>query len=419
MEIVPSKNKLINMKNKLLFLLIAILSLNCYSQISFEKGYYINNSNQKTDCLIKNIDWKNNPTEFKYRLSENSEPKDITIKTVKEFGVYNISKYIRRTVNIDRSSKITMKLSTDKKPVFKEEELFLRVLVESKYNLYEYVDGIVSRYFYSKENSAIEQLVFKKYKTIDNKIGENNRFRQQLWVDLKCENFKKSKIKSLGYNKNDLVQFFTDYNECHNRELTYFEPKPKRDLFNLTFRPRLNSSSLSIQNSIYKSRNTDFENKTGFEFGLEFEFILPYNKNKWGIAIEPTYRKFKSEKTKVENRVFGGILTTNVDYNLMEIPVSIRHYFFLNKDSKIFVNASYIFNFSPRSSIIYTRDNGSILNLLEIKTSNNLAMGVGYKLKDKYSLELRYQTNKEILDGYLHWSSDFKTFSVIFGYSLY
>ena len=47
--------------------------MNCFAQISFEKGYFINNANQKTNCLIKNQDWKDNPTEFEYKLDENSE----------------------------------------------------------------------------------------------------------------------------------------------------------------------------------------------------------------------------------------------------------------------------------------------------------------------------------------------------------
>ena len=71
-----------------------MLSFNSYSQISFEKGYYIDNDNKKINCLIKNIDWMNNPTEFEYKLPENDNSKRITIRSVKEFGVYNSSKYI-------------------------------------------------------------------------------------------------------------------------------------------------------------------------------------------------------------------------------------------------------------------------------------------------------------------------------------
>lgn len=407
------------MKKRILFLLITILTLNCYAQTSFEKGYYIDNTNQKINCLIKNIDWKNNPTEFEYKLTENSESKKTTIKTIKEFGIDNISKYIRSTVNIDRSSENINNLSNDKNPIFKEEELFLKVLVEGKATLYQYVDSNLKRYFYNKENSIIEQLIFKSYITTENKVGKNNRFRQQLFVDLTCPNFKTSNIENVEYKKNSLVRFFTEYSKCHNNELINFEPKQKSDLFNLTIRPRINSSSLTIQNSILNSRNTDFENKIGFGFGLEAEFILPFNKNKWAIAIETTYQSFKSEKTTNVNNVSGGVLIANVDYSSIEVPVGLRHYFFLNNNSKIFINASYIFDLSSKSSIEFTRNDGSNLSTLPIKTQQNLGFGIGYKQKDKYSLEMRYQTAREVLSDYIYWGSEYKTLSIIFGYSLF
>lgn len=407
------------MKKRILFILITILSLNCYSQISFEKGYYIDNTNQKINCLIKNIDWKNNPIKFEYKLSENSESKIATIKTIKEFGIDNISKYIRSTINIDRSSENINNLSNDKNPIFKEEELFLKVLVEGKATLYQYIDSNLKRYFYNKENSNIEQLIFKRYKTTENKIGENNRFKQQLWNDLKCPNFKMSKIENLDYKKSILTNFFVEYNNCNNQEYVNYEEKQKRDLFNLTIRPRINNSSLTIQNFVSNSRNTDFENKISFGFGVEVEVILPFNKNKWAIAIEPTYQNFKAEKTTNVNNVSGGMLIANVDYSSIEVPIGLRHYFFLNNNSKIFINASYIFDLSSKSSIEFTRNDGSNLNSLEVETRNNLAMGIGYKHNDKYSLEVRFQTNREILGNYSFWSSRYKTLSIIFGYSLF
>jgi len=407
------------MTKKLLLILSIILSLNGYSQISYEKGYFIDNTGQKTNCLIKNIDWLNNPTEFKFKLSETSEPKIGSIKSIKEFAVYGNSKYVRNTVNIDRSSESIDKLSNDKNPIFNKEELFLKVLVEGKSNLYEYVAGGLRRFFYKKENSNIEQLVFKIYKTIENNVDRNNRFRQQLWVDLKCPNFKMSKIERVDYKKSDLIRFFTEYSDCHNNDLINFETKEKQDLFNLTIRPRFNNSSLIIQNSDSKSRNTDFGNKIGFGLGLEAEFILPFNKNKWAIAIEPTIQSFKFEKRTNVSNVYGGVLIAEVDYSSIEVPVSLRHYFFLNNNSKVFVNASYIFNVSSESSIKFSRDDGTNLQLLKIDALNNHAVGIGYKQKDRYSLELRYQTNREILSNYMLWSSDYKTVSIIFGYSFF
>ncbi|MCP4970286.1 MAG: tRNA modification GTPase, partial [Arcobacter sp.] len=302
------------MKKQYLFLLTTFLTINCYSQISFERGYYIDTQNQKTNCLIKNVDWNNNPTQFEYKLSEKSESKNATIKTVIEFGINN-AKYLRKRVNIDRSSNSINNLSNSKNPIFKEEELFLKVLVEGKSNLYEYVDDNLRRYFYSKDNSEIIQLIFKRYKNIENNVAKNNRFRQQLWVNLKCSNFTMSKIESIDYIKSDLIRFFTEYSECHNTDLSIYKPKQKRNLYNLTIRPRLNSSSLNIQSYLPYIRDIDFENKTGFGIGLEAEFIFPFNKNKWSIVIEPTYQSYKSKKTSIINNASEGILISEVNYS--------------------------------------------------------------------------------------------------------
>jgi hypothetical protein len=90
---------------KLPFLLLAtLLTINVYAQVVFESGYFIDNSGQKVECLIRNVDRSDNPTEFQYKLSERSEINTATIESVKEFGVDGFSKYIRSEVKIDRSS---------------------------------------------------------------------------------------------------------------------------------------------------------------------------------------------------------------------------------------------------------------------------------------------------------------------------
>lgn len=407
------------MKKQLLILLTVILSFNCYSQISFEEGYYIDNNDQKVKCLIKNIDWKNNPTEFEYKLSENSETKKATIASTKEFGIYNVLKYIRTSVDIDRSGDKMDDLSNVSDPVFNEEELFLKVLVEGNATLYQYVDVNLYRYFYDKGNSNIEQLIFKKYKTADNQIGENNKFKQQLWNHLKCSSFKMTKFKKLDYNKNDLVNFFVEYNSCNSQEFTNFEEKGKTDNFNLTIRPRLNNSSLTLENFDSNSADTDLETKLGFGIGVEAELILPFNKNKWALAIEPIYQSYKSEKKTNLEDVFGVETTANVDYSSIEVPITLRHYFFLNNNSKIFLNVSYIFDFNSKSSIDFIRNDGLSTYSLELETGGNAAFGLGYKHNDKYSMELRFQTPRNILDNYALWDSKYNTISIIFGYSVF
>jgi hypothetical protein len=181
----------------------------------------------------------------------------------------------------------------------------------------------------------------------------------------------------------------------------------------------LNNSSLTIQNS-FSNQITDFERSIEFGFGLEAEFILPFHKNKWGIVFEPTYQNYRSiNKRKNVDNISGGLLIAKVKYSSVEIPISLRHYFFLNKKSKIFINASFILDVSSNSSIEFTRADDSSLERLDIVSRNNFGLGIGYKQNKRYSLEIRYKTAREILSNYSFWSSDYNTFSIIFGYTIF
>ncbi|MBU2887965.1 porin family protein [Gilvimarinus agarilyticus] len=409
------------MKKQLLLLASTLLSINCYSQIIFENGYYINNLDQKIVCQIKNNDWRNNPTKFEYRLSEGDEIKMGIIDSIQEFSIGNNSKYIRRTIDIDRSSDNVIYLSNEKKPIFNEETLFLKVLFEGKSNLYEYVDGNLRRYFYStEEHSNTQQLVYKQFKNKENKIEENNRYKQQLWNDLKCPSFEMRRFENIDYKKNDLVKIFKAHSLCHNSEMIDLEQKEKRDLFNLTPKVHLNNSSLTLKNSVADYEYTDFGHKTNFGFGVEAEFILPFNKNKWSISIEPTYQYYsakKSTEATVSRR--DVTLIKEIDYSSVEIPISLRYYLFLNENSKLFINASIIEDITSSSSVSSIRNDGSNEYKLDIDTQRNWAFGLGYKYNDKYSLEIRYQTRREVLKEYVFWSSDYRTLAVVIGYTLF
>ncbi|HYF67744.1 MAG TPA: tRNA modification GTPase [Ohtaekwangia sp.] len=410
---------------KSLTVVFFLLSLStAVSQIKFEKGYFIDKGDKKIECLIKNNDWSQNPSEIEYKSDENSASEHINVHSVEEFGIYNASKFVARTVIIDRSSSQLSALSMSANPIFKEERLFLKVLVEGKANLYYYEDRNVKRFFYNVDGSQIEQLIFKLYVASNKvgssrKIGENNRFRQQLWNSLKCSSIEMKHLENLNYRKKDLINVFSNYNACSGSDVTTFEDKVKRQLFTISVRPRLNYSSLSADNALAQSNHFDFRKKTGIGIGIEGEFFLPMKKNKWSILLEPTYQTFNARTTAPDHSTPGGILIAQMDYKSIELPLGIRHYFFLSDKSRIFVNASFIFDFTASSSQInITRGSGYPLNDLDISGGRNFAFGAGFKYKS-FGVELRYQTAREILTNYKFWRSKYQTLSVILVYSIF
>ena len=137
------------------------------------------------------------------------------------------------------------------------------------------------------------------------------------------------------------------------------------------------------------------------------KLVLPFHRNKWAVLVEPTYPNFEAETIITERR------TVSADYKSLELPVGLRHYFFLNKKSSVFLNASFIFDFSIDSFI----DDGFGTDL-EVSSLNNLAFGLGYKYS-RFSIEYRYQTPRELTSRYIYWSTDYSSSSVMLGFQLF
>jgi len=401
--------KSIVFKKQLIVIFGLLLTASSFSQNTFVKGYYIDNSNKKITCLIKNEDWLNNPTKFKYKTNLDSEIKTVTINDVKEFGVLNTFKYKRYDVDIDRSTKKTDELDNNKNPVFNKEKLFLKLLIEGKANLYYYEDGGLVRYFFNKNNTDVKQLVSKYYLTDENQVNVNKQFRRQLWIDLKCESISMNSLERVNYEKSDLMRFFIKYNECSNAEFVNYQQKKKnKDSFNLSIRPGIRNSSLILFDP--NDRKTDFGNNlTSFRLGLEAEFILGFNNNKWAFLLEPTYHQFSS-----------GIQGSSFNQKRIEVNVGLRHYMYLkNKDVKFFLNAAafYVNNFNSQLN------DGSNSFSIKIDDTLNIALGIGCRYKERFSVELRYlpSGNFNILDSYdgASWYTRSQSSSIVLGYSIF
>lgn len=231
-------------------------------------------------------------------------------------------------------------------------------------------------------------------------------FRQQL-SNAFSDNCKSNlKTNDLNYSKKELTNLFEKYNECVGSESLKFFKREKTNI-NINLRPGFKSSSLLIENEYARARNVDFGKKSGFRFGVETEIILPYNKNKWGIIIEPTYQYYKSEIALNTEKV-------TADYKSIELPIGLRHYFFINENSKIFMNLAYVFDMPLSSKIDYERSDD-----LDVNTRNNMIFGIGFNKFNRFSLELRIGTSRHILGGYLAWSSKYNTSSLILGYKIF
>lgn len=414
------------MKSPLLFTLACLITIFSNAQINFEQGYTINNSGQKVTCLIKNADWKNNPDKFQYKITTDSNFETGLLNNFSEFGFEDGTRFVGREVQINRSSNKTEKLEHSRDIEFQTEKLFLKVIVEGNANLYYYEDNDLRRFFYETNTNEIIQLRYKRYlkessknKTSGNQIGENNDFRQQLWNNLNCNAQNKKMITKLAYKIDPLIKLFNDHNLCMNPNYDIDEKTAKKISLNITLRPGVDMTSLKVDKSSSAFRDVDFDQKTSLRVGLEFEAILPFNKNKWSLLIEPTYHSYSDEGEIKRQQLYPYL--ADVKYTSLELPIGVRHYMFLNDKSKLFINGSVLFDIPFDSGVTYS--NTRILTETKARFGFNpsFVMGMGFNFNNKLSIECRYLGRREVFasDEFFTYTSDYSGFSLILGYTIF
>jgi len=375
-------------------------------QIKFEPGFLMTNSGEKIECTIKNLDWKNNPTSFKYKLAGNAEILTGSIEDYKEFSINAQSKYVRETVMVDLSSTVETNLRGSKQPVFEEKTIYLKVLLEGQASLYKYESGSEIRYFYDSVHKPITQLIYTKYINENNDVKLNSAYKFQLWEDLNCGEVPSQKIHNIKYEKNELFYYLLDYNNCLGAEVNIWEKnKLKGTNVRINIELGVRRSNLNIESSLSAINGLDLRNGHGYSIGIIPEIVLPFNKNKWSI-YSGLQARFLSGNTVYRND--NAVLT----YNTIELIAGLRHYFYLNDDSRIFINPLYTFGFNLTAVVDFeTRSD------LKLLTNQNIGLGLGYIYK-KYSAEIRYEHCRNVLFAFKNTNACHKSLGLFVGYRL-
>lgn len=401
---------------KKIYLLFALMSsLITFSQIKFEKAYFINNSDVRVETLIKNVDWKNNPTSFEYRAEENSAVRTAGINDIKLFEIYGQLKYVRFKVNIDRSSFDLNKISAQSEAEFVEQTVFLKQIVEGDTKLYLFDDGDYSKFLIQKGNEEPMQLIYKKYLIGSNGVGYNRDYQSQLQKTLTCLALPEKDAKFIQYREKDLVKLVSENNKCQSPNYEIKVVTENKADFNLNIRPRVNFTSLN-QINLGTQYQVTYKSQTNFGIGLEAEYIFPFNKSKWALIFEPTYGNYKADE--VSSRPFN-VYKASIDYQYIELPLGVRHYLFLNKNSKFFLNAQFVFNYNIKNEFTFVNTTANGGYKLKGTSGQNFAFGIGYNFKSKYAIEFKYYTNKNLLSNNLQYESSFRNASLILSYNLF
>lgn len=416
------------MKKNVLIALFTVISIQSYSQITFDKGYIINEAGNVTSVYIRFNEMTDNPSQIQYKFTPDGEVNTSGLSSIKEFGIGDDYKFTRETVNIDRSSEDLNNLSRDRNPVFKEETLFLRNLIEGEYSLLSYRDGKILRFFVRKSNGELEQLIYKKYSTGDNIVRKNTRYKQQLMGLLKCDDISENNLNRLNYTRQNLIKIFQTYYTCKESKYKVYYSEQKGDI-NLMVKAGVNFTNFGMEQDIYNIVE-EFKYEIDPRIGLELEYILPMANQKLALYMEPSFSMYKAEQEIIIATEGGGPSNpegrggykalVNMDYKVLDLPLGIRYYMFLNRanTSKMFVNAGASLNMIFNSSKIITMSNNRDFNFNQ-SWQPTFFGGVGYRLKEKFSIEGRYYPVRPLTDNNGYKLHQNHSFAIVAGYTLF
>ncbi|MCJ8154909.1 hypothetical protein MKJ01_14155 [Chryseobacterium sp. SSA4.19] len=365
------------MKN-LFYSALFLFSTLAYGQITFENGYFIDLNGEKKNVLIKNYEWKNSPSSLEYKVDETSVPLQLKISDLNEFSVGN-QKYIAKNVMIDRSSSKIEYLSTSKDFTSNEERLLLKLIVEGDISLYSYSDGSVTRFFYKKsDDNEIKPLRYKEYLVNNTQIKKNEEYKKQLnQIFINNKNISETDIDGLSYNENQLKKVFKIYNNINDPEKT--NRNGKGNNFNIYLKPGIGFSNYKIlPPSDNLSIGVRKEDKIIFRAAVELEYVLPFNKGKWAIFLEPAFLSAKFAVTDYNRRNF------EVNYSSLQIPLGVKYNMFINQRSKVYVAGLLQYNMMLGKHT-FSSDNRSYTG--DDRVYPSFAAGYNY---DKFGIEIKW-----------------------------
>ena len=273
-------------------------------------------------------------------------------------------------------------------------------MVEGKANLYGLQEGNLAKYFYKKENTTIKQLEYKEYLNSNNYLAKNKNYLTQLRIDVLCD---KVDYKNVLYKKNSLVKYFIAYNNCNNSLTKDYTKSNNINKFNLNFKLGIGNTIIKPSNITYGYTNIE-SSGINIRAGIEAEYIFSFNKNKWSFFIEPTFQTYSGD--------IKGSQSGEIDYNSIELPFGVKHYMFLNDNSKLFISGAYVIDFTMNSKIDFNN-----IGDLKIKSGPSTQIGFGYNYDNKYTIEARYNSGRDITLGYSYWETKYSSFSIVLGYN--
>jgi len=405
----------------LFFSVIFLISLSAEGQTNFVTGYIVDNAGNKTICSLRNVGVAESADKYEYRLDKRGKVFPMSLAEITEFGIEGRLKCIKALIPVDISpSRIAREEDAQKGPEWDRGHAYLKVLVEGDAaSLYSYYSEGTETFYYKTDTVPLTILYHKEY-VVDVASGyadkrlSNDTFRSQLAENMPIEG--DHSYETLPYVRKPLIRYFSRYND--SRKAAYEVPdysEPLSSKFVVKLAGNYNMMDLTSTYTGERMEKILFSDKNSIGFGLEFEYVLPFNNHKFSIFAESNFYSYHSEFSTqfVEQSVHDSHPTK---MKFVEIPLGVNMFMNLNDRNRFFVKAGY----SPSFTQFFLGDSSVTLwspTPETFSSSGRAFLGAGYN-HGRLNLEARYYTGMDVTQGVLFWESDFSHISFRLSYAI-
>lgn len=271
---------------KILVALVLLFSFNFKADGQQKETYpgyvvLVNKEKIKGDLIFE--DREMNP--LNVTILENEKEKVYSAAEIESFEITGKAKFMSRRLKYCINPHRLDDLIEDKKLLWKEEKVFLKVLLTGQLNLYEYIDEDRKLHIVleTREKEFID-LINLKYLQ-EGAAATIPKYRNQLKRQLNDCQLLFGKIDKMAYKLSSIRKLIKEYHECIGAEIEY------ESLLEGIGRETSILGGISIANHFI--RNSRSKNESlNLSLGVRIEHILPRNHKVWSIITGIDLRSY-------------------------------------------------------------------------------------------------------------------------------
>jgi hypothetical protein len=347
--------------------------------------------------------WEINPDKINFKNKDENTVSVYTPVDIKEFRASD-ELYVGAIVNSEISPSRTDQLKENPFVNIIVDTVFLQTIYNGDKSLYYYKNVVGKDNFYTKNDSGLQLLIYKKYlkkqnQYSNNAIVENKSYLGQLALYLSDCSIIQSKLSNTAYTQKSLEGLFKYYYTCAQSEPLFQKTREKvKTEFGIL--AGVSISSLAFKGSIYPYlKNADFSYSTNPTAGLFLDIILPRNLGKWSIKNELMFHAYKVD-AKYNDFVSVDqytIYTTEIGYSYMKLN-TLLHYKYLIGKTYFYLNGGMSnglaideTNYKKTETKFYVDERTEEDQAVDYPRQYEQAfiIGLGAQCK-KFSIEMRY-----------------------------